>query len=192
MLTRSDQFIWLTIAIGSRFRVSATKEVVLSAGAIGTPHILMLSGIGPKEVLTHLGITTLVDLPSVGQNLTDHPLIQTHFLVNSTKTFDDVLRNETLAQQAFAQWNTTRQGLFAGPSGGTIGFLRLPSDSPLLSRFGDPASGPHSPHIELIFAVSRCCLSFFFFFHICLCSLFTLIRTRLEPSESQFQPPEIS
>ena len=114
----------------------------------------MLSGIGPKETLSSLEINTIVNLPSVGQNLTDHPLVQNHFLVNSAETFDEVLRNQTLFKQTFEQWNTTHQGLFTNPSGGTLGFLRLPSNSSILSDFGDPSSGPHSAHIELIFVAS--------------------------------------
>ena len=140
--------------VASRFHVSATKEVILSAGAIGTPQILMLSGIGPRDTLSSIGVETVVDLPSVGQNLTDHPLVQNHFRVNSVKTFDEVLRNETLAQQTLKQWNATRQGLFGNPSGGILGFIRLPTNSFILGQFGDPSSGPHSAHIEFIFVVS--------------------------------------
>ena len=54
---------------GPRFNVTAKKEVVLSAGSINTPQILMLSGIGGKDALVNLGIEPLVDLPDVGQNL---------------------------------------------------------------------------------------------------------------------------
>ena len=50
-------------------------EVILSAGAIGSPQILMLSGVGPADHLKEHGIETVIDSPGVGQNLADHPLI---------------------------------------------------------------------------------------------------------------------
>ena len=53
--------------------IRARKEVILSAGAVGSPHILMLSGIGPKDHLGSMGIELEADLPGVGQNLNDHP-----------------------------------------------------------------------------------------------------------------------
>lgn len=52
--------------------LSAHKEVIVSGGAINSPQLLMLSGIGPKQHLEEQGINTLVDLPGVGQNLQDH------------------------------------------------------------------------------------------------------------------------
>ncbi|GKT49619.1 dehydrogenase xptC [Colletotrichum spaethianum] len=55
------------------FTVNANKEVILSAGTIHTPHLLQLSGIGPKKILEAGGIDVLVDLPGVGQNFHDHP-----------------------------------------------------------------------------------------------------------------------
>lgn len=48
-------------------------EIVLSAGAVGSPHLLLLSGIGPADQLRQLGIQPVVDSPGVGQNLRDHP-----------------------------------------------------------------------------------------------------------------------
>jgi choline dehydrogenase-like flavoprotein len=56
---------------GKNRRVFAKKEVILSAGPINSPQLLMLSGIGPKEHLNNLGIPVIQDLP-VGQNLQDH------------------------------------------------------------------------------------------------------------------------
>ena len=57
---------------GSRQIVTARREVVLSAGAVGSPHLLMLSGIGPREQLESLDVQCLLDVPEVGQHLKDH------------------------------------------------------------------------------------------------------------------------
>jgi choline dehydrogenase-like flavoprotein len=61
----------------STSRVLATKEVILAAGALHTPQLLELSGIGDGRVLPSYGIQTIVDLPGVGANYQDHPLIVT-------------------------------------------------------------------------------------------------------------------
>ncbi len=57
---------------GQEHTAVAEREVVLSAGAYGSPHILMLSGIGPRDQLEAQGIEVVHDLPGVGQNLQDH------------------------------------------------------------------------------------------------------------------------
>ncbi|BBX05878.1 GMC family oxidoreductase [Mycolicibacterium aichiense] len=58
---------------GRRHIVSAAREIVLSAGAYGTPQLLQLSGIGAADHLSAAGITPVVESPRVGTNLTDHP-----------------------------------------------------------------------------------------------------------------------
>lgn len=60
--------------------VSARKEVIIAAGGIHSPQILQLSGIGPRKLLGSANITTVVDLPGVGQNFQDHPMIQATFM----------------------------------------------------------------------------------------------------------------
>lgn len=60
---------------GVQHMAEANKEVVLSAGAIGSPQILMLSGIGPERHLADMGIDVVFDNPNVGQHLQDHPVI---------------------------------------------------------------------------------------------------------------------
>jgi choline dehydrogenase len=51
------------------------REIVLAAGAIGSPHLLLLSGVGPREDLAAVGIPAVHDLPEVGRNLQDHPMV---------------------------------------------------------------------------------------------------------------------
>jgi len=67
------------VAVGIKYRknshdieIHATKEVILSAGSIGSPQILQLSGIGPRQVLADAGVECLHELPGVGENLQDH------------------------------------------------------------------------------------------------------------------------
>ncbi|KAG4065556.1 hypothetical protein HA402_013326 [Bradysia odoriphaga] len=57
---------------GKMRRAFAKREVILSAGAIGSPHLLMLSGIGPRKNLEQVGVPVIKDAPGVGRNLQDH------------------------------------------------------------------------------------------------------------------------
>jgi choline dehydrogenase-like flavoprotein len=70
-------------------------EVILSAGAIGSPHLLMLSGVGPSAQLAQHGIATVLDKPDVGGNLQDHLQLRTIYKVSGVKTLNAV--NATLA-----------------------------------------------------------------------------------------------
>ncbi|MDP3761379.1 MAG: GMC family oxidoreductase N-terminal domain-containing protein [Ramlibacter sp.] len=68
--------------------VTAAREVILSAGSIGSPQILQLSGIGPAGLLTQLGIPVLHELPGVGENLQDHLQIRAVFKVDGVTTLN--------------------------------------------------------------------------------------------------------
>ena len=57
---------------GSRYRTDATREVILCAGAVGSAHLLLLSGVGPQEELEPLGIPVAAPVPGAGRNLQDH------------------------------------------------------------------------------------------------------------------------
>jgi choline dehydrogenase len=67
--------------------VKAEKEVILSGGSIGSPQMLMLSGVGPRDVLESVGVDVVVELPGVGQHVQDHlvsfPLIRFFFFAVS-------------------------------------------------------------------------------------------------------------
>jgi choline dehydrogenase len=60
---------------GTEETAYAQGEVILSAGTVGSPHLLMLSGIGPADHLREVGVPVLVDSPGVGANLSDHPVV---------------------------------------------------------------------------------------------------------------------
>jgi choline dehydrogenase len=66
----------------------AEREIILTAGAINSPKLLMLSGVGPPNHLANHGIKTLVDLPGVGQNLHDHLDIFMMYNVKDIKSYD--------------------------------------------------------------------------------------------------------
>ncbi|KAF9265032.1 alcohol oxidase, partial [Marasmius fiardii PR-910] len=136
---------------GPRHQLTACKEVIISAGSIGSPQILLLSGIGDTSHLTSVGIETKYHLPGVGMNLSDHTRIGNNFYVNSTNTFDEITRNATLSQQYLQQWKTTGKGPLVDTFINHLIFMRL--DDSVMQAHGfdlnDPASGPDSPHIEL-------------------------------------------
>jgi choline dehydrogenase len=71
---------------GQELDLFAHKEVIVSAGAIGSPQLLMLSGIGPKKHLEDIGIQTAHDLPGVGSNLQDHLLTPFEFINTAEET----------------------------------------------------------------------------------------------------------
>lgn len=82
---------------GQRVEVRARREVILSAGAIGSPQILQLSGIGPAGLLKRHGVPVVHDLPGVGENLQDHLQIRAVFKVGNARTLN------TLANSLFGK-----------------------------------------------------------------------------------------
>ncbi|PBK63887.1 alcohol oxidase [Armillaria solidipes] len=96
------------------FVATARREVILSAGAFQTPHLLELSGIGNATLLKGLGISSLIDLPNVGENLQDHPAMGVQYEMNEgVFTFDALLNNATLALEQNELYNKTGTGLLA-------------------------------------------------------------------------------
>ena len=70
--------------------VDVAGELILSAGAIGTPQLLQLSGVGPAALLRQHGIEVLLDVPGVGENLQDHLQIRTIFRISGTRTLNEL------------------------------------------------------------------------------------------------------
>ncbi|WP_314340469.1 GMC family oxidoreductase N-terminal domain-containing protein [Acinetobacter guillouiae] len=109
--------------------VRVRKEVIISAGAIGSPKVLLLSGIGPKEHLQEVGIECIQELP-VGDNFHDH----LHMSVNATVTTENSLLGEDKGMKAIKhglQWYLTRSGLLTSNILEGAGFIDT-------SNFGRP------------------------------------------------------
>ncbi|WP_372728673.1 GMC family oxidoreductase [Nocardioides sp.] len=90
---------------GSEHTVHARREVLLSGGAINSPQLLMLSGIGPGNHLAEVGIGVRVDLPGVGANLQDHPVVP---MLWHTRDTTDLAQLSTLRN--FARWKARGTG----------------------------------------------------------------------------------
>lgn len=138
--------------LGAPQSVKAIREIVLSAGSIGTPNILLHSGIGDATELARVGIKSTHNLPSVGQNFTDHIIAAFPWFANSTETFETVSRNTSLQAILLEQWKGNGTGLFSGNGIDHIGYVRLADNASIFNSVPDPA-GPNTGHIELTITV---------------------------------------
>ncbi|VDB94045.1 unnamed protein product [Peniophora sp. CBMAI 1063] len=136
------------------FHVTAKAELILSAGAVKSPHLLLLAGIGDAAYLSSIGVTPLVHLPDVGQNLQDHVFLPVSWNVSSNDTLDNIRLNASFAAELFGEWNTTRTGPLADGPANVFGWLRVPDNSSIFSGTIDPSAGPTSAHFEFILSDS--------------------------------------
>jgi choline dehydrogenase-like flavoprotein len=102
-------------------RIEASREVVLSSGAIGTPWLLMLSGIGPADHLAEVGVTPILDRPGVGANFQDHLDLFVICEVTGPHTYDRFAKLHWSAV-AGLQYLLTRKGPVASSLFETGGF----------------------------------------------------------------------
>ncbi len=114
--------------------VSARGEVILAGGAVNSPQLLMLSGIGSRAQLETFAIDVKVDLPGVGRHLADHLAVP---IVWATERRDTLLAAETPAQ--LLRYLTSRRGLLTSNVGEAHAFVRT-------------RDGLAGPDLELIFA----------------------------------------
>ncbi|KAI0847694.1 putative GMC oxidoreductase [Daldinia vernicosa] len=95
---------------GRRRQVSATREVILAAGAVKSPQLLELSGIGSKERLEKYDIDCLLDNPTVGENFQDHGFVPFSWEVADPITSGDQMRNPSVVEAAMVAYQEARTG----------------------------------------------------------------------------------
>ncbi|KAJ7687958.1 GMC oxidoreductase-domain-containing protein [Mycena rosella] len=93
--------------------ISFSKEVILSAGTIGSPKILELSGVGNSTILKAAGFAPVLSLPTVGENFADHFHSWANEFTNITLTKDALLLNPAFAAKQEALWFKNRRGLYS-------------------------------------------------------------------------------
>ena len=168
---------------GQTVQVTANREVILSAGAINSPQILQLSGIGPADLLRSHGIEVIRDAP-VGENLQDHLQIRAVFKVNGTQTLN------TLANSLFGRLKIGAEYLLnrSGP------MSMSPSQLGAFTR-----SDPARPHANLEYHVQPLSLEAFGedlhdfpAITVSVCNLNPTSRGQVQISSANFQdPPKI-
>ncbi len=116
-------------------QAQATREVILCGGAFNTPQLLMLSGIGPREVLAPLGITVRIELPGVGKNLQDRYEVG----VVNRMSFDHwkILEGLTFSRgdRAYQEWAAQREGLYTSNGAVLAAILKSQPERPLPDLF---------------------------------------------------------
>ncbi|KAA3625835.1 MAG: hypothetical protein DWQ08_08920 [Proteobacteria bacterium] len=111
----------------SRRVVTAAREIIVSAGALQSPRLLELSGVGDAEVLRKLGIDIVHHLPGVGRNLSDHLHCRVNFETTCHQTANDLVNNKLFAARELTKYVLSRRGLFATPSFRAHAMVRSPN-----------------------------------------------------------------
>jgi choline dehydrogenase len=137
---------------GTRQMIHVRDQVVLAAGAVSTPHLLQVSGIGAASRLKDLGISPVHDLPGVGENLQDHLQIRTVYKVENCKTVNTLYKNWLTRMGMGLQYALFRTGPMTMPPSTLGAFAK--SDPGLatpdmewhvqplsLPKFGEPLHG---------------------------------------------------
>ncbi|KAK0119720.1 hypothetical protein ONS95_011156 [Cadophora gregata] len=111
--------------------VSCSREVILAAGAVHTPQILELSGIGSPDILDDFNIPVAINLPGVGNNFQDHPYVGVIYYYDNASYFNiNMLNfNPTLLDQAAREYYVNKTGPWTAGAINTVAFPSLPSIS---------------------------------------------------------------
>lgn len=107
--------------------VRAEREIILSGGAYASPQILQLSGVGPADRLCEVGVPVVVDLPGVGSDLQEHPLVPMGFFLKKPLHFTKALRADRLTLSSL-RWFLTGRGVPANVPLSCIAYYKSQPD----------------------------------------------------------------
>jgi choline dehydrogenase len=135
---------------GERRIVEARREVILAAGAIKSPHLLLLSGVGPAGQLAAHGVPVLHDLPGVGRDLQDHLQLKLIYRVEGVETYNEVRNSWWRMAREGLRYALTRRGLLASGPSLAGGFCRSDPalDAPDMQLHFNPVSGERPGHFH--------------------------------------------
>ncbi len=133
ILLEGKRAVGVEARVGGELRqFKATREVLLSAGALQSPQVLMLSGIGPGAQLQRHGIATVHDLPGVGEHLHDHiNVVQVINAPQLTDTFGVSFTGALNALRGIFEWRRQRSGMLTTNFAEAGGFIRSRPEEPL-------------------------------------------------------------
>jgi choline dehydrogenase len=109
---------------GQDVEALATREVILATGALATPKILQLSGIGPADTLRSAGVDVVVDSPNVGGRMREHRVFVLQFRLAEELGYNKLLSTPEGQAQAMQEYQTSRTGVMAAPSFDIVGFFK--------------------------------------------------------------------
>ena len=114
----------IKFSIGKVAREATAREIILSGGAINSPQLLMLSGIGPADHLRELGIDVVRDLPGVGENLHDHTYVHCLAEVSPDFSINDKISSNIKLLPHVLQYIATRKGLLTSAAAQVGAYLK--------------------------------------------------------------------
>ncbi|KAJ9624569.1 hypothetical protein H2203_005304 [Taxawa tesnikishii (nom. ined.)] len=118
--------IFIDSVSGSTLNVTASKEVILSAGVFQTPQLLMLSGIGPQKILQDFGIPEYLINENVGRNMQDHCYFSVIARCEASTSASQLFNRIDLLQTAQQKYTNNHSGPLTSPIGPAYGFQKIP------------------------------------------------------------------
>jgi choline dehydrogenase-like flavoprotein len=111
--------------LGNKVTISASKEVIISAGAFQSPQLLMVSGVGPSDQLQQHGIDVIADRPGVGQNMWDHPFLAPTYRVQVT-TLTKFATKLLYAAEQVVSGLLVKKGFITNPVADFLAWEKIP------------------------------------------------------------------